>query len=277
MSEFPLIYSLFGLVVGSFLNVCIYRIPRHESIVFPGSHCPHCGQHIRPYDNVPLLSYFWLRGKCRSCRASISFQYPLVEFLTGLAFFLCAQRWNAAMPTLVNSAFLSVVIILVFVDFHHQILPDVLTLPGTLLGILFSPFQDQSLFRDTLTFNLASLLSQESTDRLLPWIGSAFGALISAGMLFLVDFAYRAVRKRHGLGLGDVKMMAMVGAFLGWRLALLTVFAGSFFGSIVGVLLIAFRGKNLQTKLPFGTFLGAGAALALFFGLTFIAWYTASR
>jgi leader peptidase (prepilin peptidase)/N-methyltransferase len=163
------------------------------------------------------------------------------------------------------------------VDFRHQILPNVLTLPGVLLGILLSPFQDQSLFRDTLSFNFASLLSMDNPDRWLPWVGSILGAFISAGLLFLVDFAYRMVRKRQGLGMGDVKMMGMVGAVLGWRLALLTIFAGSLLGSIAGVFLIAFRGKNLSTKLPFGSFLGFGAILALFFGLTFITWYTTAR
>lgn len=274
MSEFPYIYGLFGLIVGSFLNVCIYRIPRGESIVFPGSHCPDCGHPIRPFDNVPVLSYLWLRGKCRSCRKPISPQYPFVELLTCLSFFLCAARWDAGAPTFLNSAFLAVVIILVFVDFHHQILPNVLTLPGTLAGIFLSPFQDQSLFRDTLTVNLASAFSPGNPDRFLPWAGSIFGAAMSAGLLYLVAFTYQLVRKKQGLGMGDVKMMAMVGAFLGWRLALLTVFAGSFIGSIAGVMLIVFRGKNMQTKLPFGTFLGGGAALALFYGIVFISWYT---
>lgn len=216
-------------------------------------------------------------GKCRSCGKPISPQYPLVELLTALCFFFCAERWDVASPTFLNSAFLAVVTVLVFIDFHHQILPNILTLPGTLLGILLCPLQDSSLFRDTLTMNLASLLSPDNADRLLPWVGSIFGAGIGAGMLWLVETAYRLVRKRQGLGMGDVKMMAMIGAFLGWRLVLLTVFAGSFLGSIVGILLICFRGKNLQTKLPFGTFLGIGAALALFYGLAFVSWYVGPR
>ncbi len=274
MSQFPYIYALFGLIAGSFLNVCIYRIPRGESIVFPGSHCPSCGRHIRPFDNVPVLSYLLLLGKCRHCHKPISPQYPLVELLTCFSFFFCASRWDATAPAFLNSGFLAVVTILVFVDFHHQILPNVITLPGIAAGILLSPLQDQALYGDTLTFSLASLLSPGNPDVLIPWAGSIFGAAVSAGVLLLVDFAYRVARKRQGLGMGDVKMMAMVGAFLGWRLALLTIFAGSFLGSIVGLVLIFFHGKSLQTKLPFGTFLGAGAALALSYGLVFISWYT---
>ena len=270
-----MLYSIFGLVVGSFLNVCIYRLPRRESVVFPRSHCPGCGVRIRAYDNVPVLSYLWLRGKCRSCRMPISLQYPAVELLTGAAFLSCALKWGFAAPSLMNSLFLSLLIILVFVDYQHQILPNHITVPGAIVGVALSPFQWPDLYRDVVSYALAGGLSPDDPQRILPWVASIFGALCAAGALFLVAVVYRLARRRQGLGLGDVKMMAMVGAFLGWRLALLTVFLGSLIGSLLGVYLILFRGRNLQQKLAFGTLLGIAALLSLFFGLPLIRWYIA--
>jgi leader peptidase (prepilin peptidase)/N-methyltransferase len=273
MLPYMFVYALLGLVIGSFLNVCIYRIPLGKSIVFPGSHCPRCGRPIRFYDNVPVLSFLFLRGKCRSCGARISWQYPLVELLTALAFFCCAQRWNFAAPTYVNSLMLSLVIILVFIDYRHRILPNILTLPGAAAGILLSPFQMRSLYADPLSRIAASWLWPGNPGAALPWVGSALGALIAGGVLFCVAFAYEKIRKKQGLGMGDVKMMSMVGAFLGWPLAWLTIFAGSFLGSVVGIFLMAFRNMNLQTKLAFGVFLGIGTAICLFYGLQFFSWW----
>mgnify|MGYP001092499501 CR=1 FL=1 len=277
MPLFLLFYTLIGLVIGSFLNVCIVRLPRHQSVILPGSRCPHCGSRIRPYDNIPVLSYLWLRGKCRSCGLRISLQYPAVELLTGLAFLLCASSWGPAAPAFLNSLFLSGLIVLGFIDYQHQTLPNRVTLPGAVAGFLFSSFQARAFFEDPLTCGLASLLSQENPDSILPYAGSALGALIGAGFLFVVAFAYQVLRKRQGLGMGDVKMLAMVGSFLGWRPALLTIFVASLLGSILGVFLILFRGKNLQSRLAFGTFLGTAAALILFFGLPLIRWYAALR
>lgn len=266
-------YTLLGLIIGSFLNVCIYRIPLKKSVVFPGSGCPNCGTAIRPYDNIPVLSYILLRGKCRFCSHPISLQYPLVELLTGMAFYGCARVWGFASPTYVNSVFLAVIIILIFTDYHHRILPNVLTLPGILAGILLSPFQMFAVYTGLLDVKAASLLGLGETPLALPWIGSLMGVLLGGGSLLLVGFAYEKLRKRQGLGMGDVKMMAMVGAFLGYRLALLTIFAGSLLGTILGIFLIIFRKSNLQTKLAFGVFLGAGAAFSLFRGLSFLDWY----
>jgi len=267
------IYAVFGLVIGSFLNVCIYRIPLDKSIVFPGSACPHCGNPIRPYDNIPVLSYLLLRGRCRICGNAISVQYPLVELLTGAAFFACAWEWNFTAPAFVNSLLLSVLIVLVFTDYHHQILPNVLTLPGIAVGILLSPSQPVSYYSDALSTMAASWLWPENPQLILPWVGSLLGAIIGGGPLLLLAIGYEKLRKRQGLGMGDVKMMAMVGAFLGCRIAFLTILAGSFLGSIVGVFLILFRHKNLQTKLAFGVFLGIGAAVCLFYGLSVWDWY----
>lgn len=273
MLLFDLFYTMLGLVIGSFLNVCIYRIPRRESIVQPGSHCPKCSEPVRPYDNIPVLSYLWLWGRCRFCKNRISLKYPLVELLAGLSFYACAWKWAYQSPTFVNSLFLCLIIVLIFIDYEHQLLPNVITLPGILLGIGLSRFQDERFFMDALSYSLASALMPDSPEAALPWMGSITGAFIGGGFLFLVGFAYQVVRKRQGMGAGDVKMMGMVGAFLGWRLAFLTIFAGSMIASVAGILLILFRGQSLQSRLPFGTFLGGGAILSLFFGLLFLQWY----
>lgn len=266
-------YTALGLIIGSFLNVCIYRIPLGKSIVRPRSGCTRCGAQIAFYDNIPVLSYLLLRGKCRSCGATIPLQYPFVEILTGAFFLVCAVRWQFTSPTYVNSFFLSVIIVLIFTDYHHRILPNVLTLPGTLVGILLSPFQNPDVYQDILSVRLALLFDPEAARTLLPWIGSISGAIVGGGMLLVVGMGYQTLRKRKGLGMGDVKMMAMVGAFLGWRLTFLTIFAGSVLGLLAGIYLIAFHKKNLQTKLPFGVFLGIGAGLSLFYGFQFLDWY----
>ncbi len=274
MPIFLVSYVIFGLIIGSFLNVCIYRLPRHLSIVFPGSHCPSCNKPIRAYDNVPVLAYLWLGGRCRFCRERISLQYPAVELLTGLAFFACARAWGYAPATFFNSLFLSLLIVLVFVDYQHQILPNLITLPGTVVGIALCFAQDSDIYLDGLADTVAASLHPSNPAVLVPLVGSVVGALVGSGILFVVGMAYKAVRKRQGLGMGDIKMMALVGAFLGWRLALLTIFAGSLLGSLLGIFLVLFRGRNLQSKLAFGTLLGAAAAFALFFGRPLLSWYT---
>jgi len=270
----PIIYALFGLVIGSFLNVCIYRIPIGKSVVTPGSACPHCGTSIRPFDNIPVLSYLILLGRCRNCKASISIQYPIVELMTGAAFFACAWKWDFASPTFVNTLLLSIVIVLVFTDWHHRILPNVLTLPGIIAGILLSPFQSRSYYSfDWISSKAASLIWPGNPQAALPWTGSVIGAVIGGGILLVVGLVYEKLRKRQGLGMGDVKMMAMVGAFLGYPLAILTLMAGSLFGTLLGIaLMLAGRG-SLQTKLAFGVFLGIGTVISIFYGLSFLLWY----
>jgi leader peptidase (prepilin peptidase) / N-methyltransferase len=268
-----IIYGVFGLVIGSFLNVCIYRLPRSTSIALPRSRCPHCDTPIRPYDNIPVLSYIILRGKCRSCGKPISIQYPIVELLTGLAFYACAHTWGFAPATLVNSLFLSMVIVLVFIDYRHQILPNVITLPGTVVGILLSPFQTPEVYADVLSFRVASLFGLEHIRATLPWAGSILGAVIWGALLYIVGMGYFKLRKIQGLGMGDVKMMAMVGAFIGIRLAFVTVFAGSLLGLIFGLSLMILGRANMRTKLAFGVFLGIGAVFSLFYGLPLLRWY----
>jgi leader peptidase (prepilin peptidase)/N-methyltransferase len=197
------IYSLFGLIIGSFLNVCIYRIPLEKSVVFPGSSCPQCGKSIRFYDNIPVISYLLLRGKCRFCGKSISIQYPLVELLTGIAFYVCGRMWSFESPTFVNTLFLSIVIILIFTDYHHRILPNVLTLPGIIVGILLSPFQMPAYYSDVLSLKTASLPLFRNPQAALPWAGSILGAIIGGGILLVVGIGYEKLRKRQGLGMGD--------------------------------------------------------------------------
>jgi leader peptidase (prepilin peptidase)/N-methyltransferase len=266
-------YTLFGLVVGSFLNVCIYRIPLRKSIIWPGSGCPQCGAPIKARDNIPIISWLILRGKCRSCKTSISIQYPFVELLAGLAFFASACVWGFNSPTFVNSLFLAVIIVLIFTDYHHQILPNVLTIPGAIAGILLSPFQAFTFYLGVLEVKAISLMRLEDLPLVWPWIGSVIGALFGGGLLYFVAFIYKRLRHRDGLGMGDVKMMMMVGAFLGYRLALLTIFAGALLGSIAGVSMQLMGKANMQTKLAFGVFLGIAAAAALFWGLPFLDWY----
>ena len=196
-----LVYTLLGLIVGSFLNVCIYRIPLRKSVIFPGSSCPRCGKPIRPYDNIPVISYLLLRGKCRFCRGSVSIQYPVVELLTGAAFLACALTWEFASPTFVNSLFLCIIIILVFTDYHHRILPNVLTLPGVAAGILLSPLQSELYYSNWLSWNAASLVWPGNPAAVLPWIGSLLGAVVGSAPLLLLGVGYEKLRGRQGLGM----------------------------------------------------------------------------
>ena len=266
-------YTLFGLMIGSFLNVCIYRIPLGKSIVMPSSACPRCETPIKPWDNIPVISWIILRGKCRSCKTPISIQYPFVETLTGLAFFASAQMWGLTSPTLVNSLFLAVVIVLVFTDYHHQILPNVLTIPGAVAGVLLSPFQTSAVYLGSLEAGAAELVGFADTPIALHLLGSIIGAFFGGGLLYFVAVVYKKLRHRDGLGMGDVKMMMLVGAFLGCRLVFLTISAGAMLGSVVA-LFMQLRGKaDMQTKLAFGVFLGIAATAALFWGLSFLDWY----
>ena len=195
---------LFGLVIGSFLNVCIYRIPRDESVVFPGSHCPNCQHKIAPYDNIPLFSYLWLRGRCRACGTPIPLHYPLVELLTGVAYVLC--YWNA--PTwsyfFVSAVFVTLVIPLIFIDYYHYILPDVITYPGMILGIALSPLHPAEYWNDLLTVSVYELLNIHIRSTVAQALaGSLLSVLLGGGTLWLVAEVYFRLRKIEGLGLGE--------------------------------------------------------------------------
>jgi len=233
----------FGLVWGSFLNVVIYRLPRGKSIIKPPSSCPHCQKRIKFYDNIPLLSYILLKGKCRYCQQKISFTYPLVEFLTPSCFVLLYVHYSLIFYFFASCLFTSALIALCFIDFYHQILPDEITLPGLTLALIYS------LFRPDLSLNQALV-----------------GAVVGSGFLLFIYGAYYLLRRKEGLGMGDVTMMLMVGAYLGWLQAFFTLILASLAGALVGVFFILFKKKNLQYSLPFGTFLAPAAFFSLLWG-----------
>ena len=267
-----LFFIVFGLIVGSFLNVCIARLPAEESVVLPNSRCPKCSKAIKPYDNIPVLSYLLLSGKCRFCKEPISWQYPAVEMLTALTFWATYAVVGFQLKTGVLLVFFSAIIVLIFIDLHHRILPDVITLRGTVVGLLFSllaPVEDG-------TTKFVSELLGFPIDHpiLLSFFDSLIGALICGGFLWGVAEVYYRIRKIEGLGFGDIKLMGMVGAFLGVRLALLTIMLGSFMGAVVGLAYIKFAGKDSQYELPFGSFLGVAAIIAGLRGAQVIGQYT---
>jgi len=241
---------ILGALIGSFLNVCILRLPKEESIVKPGSHCPHCKTPIKFYDNIPLLSYLLLGGKCRHCHAPISIQYPLVEGATALISLLLFLKYGPSLSYLVYFAFLAALVVITVIDLHHQIIPDVISIPGIGVGLL------SSLVIPEITF----------------W-NSLIGMLVGGGSLFIVATVYEWLFKREGMGGGDVKLLAMIGAFLGWKAVILTILFSSFIGSIVGIIVISIKGKDFKYAIPFGPFLAGGAAISLFFGDIVIRWY----
>jgi leader peptidase (prepilin peptidase)/N-methyltransferase len=256
-----------GLLIGSFLNVCVYRMPRDISVVKPRSFCPACEHPVAWYDNVPVLSYLVLRGRCRECRVPIPARYPLVETLTGLLFFGIALERGASMDTLKLCTFAALLVGLIFSDLEERILPDQLTLGGLALGVLFAalaPFE---------VGILALFLPREWGQVWLSLIQSVLGAGVSSGLLWLVGVLYLRIRKREGLGFGDVKMVAMIGAFLGLQGALLTVIVGSLIGSVVGLGYILITHKDASTyELPFGTFLGVAALACGLLSEHFLVW-----
>ena len=370
IQDLPLIYQAvlalpFGLIVGSFLNVVIYRVPRGESVAFPGSHCGSCNTPIKPYDNIPLLSYVLLGGRCRACRAKISWVYPMVELWTGLGFFAVAYKSGITGQGIAEMLFVVVMIVLVMIDYRHQLLPNVITYPAFLGVVLYAAFQlgSASVFAPTPLFTLSlsvklwigvgllvisavafygvdlldnalfgkyleitdedeeddPALGDVDEDRLLRqhnrviyttmilgllaavawgllvvfklrpsaadpvWVTYAIenlyhtclGALVGGGVIWLLRAIYFYTRGFGGMGLGDVKMMAIIGGFLGWQAALLVLILGSLIGSLTGVAQIMFgkSKKGMQTRLPFGVSLGIAALLALFYGQPIIAWY----
>lgn len=232
-----------GLVVGSYLNVVIHRLPREESTVLPRSRCPRCGALIRARDNLPLLSFLLLGGRCRVCRGRISWRYPLVEVVTALLFVVCLEVFGLHWQALVAVVFGCLLIALAAIDLEHYLLPDLLTLPGLAVGLLLS-----------------------FTEVWIPWRDAVLGAALGAAGLWLVSEVWYLLRREEGLGLGDVKMLAMVGAFLGWKGVLVTVFLASLTGAGVGLALIALGRMELGSRLPFGFFLSGGGLVALFAG-----------
>ena len=249
----PLIlaFALAGLLVGSFLNVCIYRLPRRESVIWPASCCTVCNRRLAWFDNVPVVSWLALRGGCRTCGAPISTMYPVVELTTAVVFVGGVSVYGPSALLAVRLAFACALIVLFAIDFRHRILPNVITIPGIAAGFAASWFLPPG------------------------WISSLLGIVVGGGILLAIAEVYYRVRGQEGLGMGDVKMLAMVGAFLGWPLMLLTLVLASFAGSIVGVTLIASGRGSLQAALPFGTFLALGSLVAVAAGDPILAWYLA--
>jgi leader peptidase (prepilin peptidase)/N-methyltransferase len=253
-----IIAFLAGLLIGSFLNVCIYRLPRDLSVVGPRSYCPHCERTIAWYDNIPVLSYLLLRGRCRFCRARIPIRYLLVELATGIAFAVCVVELGVSLAALKWCIFSAILIALIATDLEERILPDELTLGGTLLGLVLAAFVP--LDAETIT-----LLFPPLDRRTGSVIEAAFGAAIASAAIWFVGWAYQKLRHREALGFGDVKMIALMGVFLGAPNTLLAIAGGSALGAVTSLLYIRFARKDASTyQLPFGTFLGAGALAVAF-------------
>jgi leader peptidase (prepilin peptidase)/N-methyltransferase len=248
-----IIVFVFGTVVGSFLNVCIYRLPRGYSIVRPSSRCPTCQSPIKAYDNIPLISYILLRGRCRYCGARISLRYPLVEFLNGFLYAVVFWRYGLSPAGFFFMLYMSALIVITFVDLDFQIIPDIITIPGSIIGLIVGIF----VLPDS--FNRSSALGA---------MQSILGLLLGFGLYLLI-----AVLSKGGMGGGDIKMMAMVGAVTGWKGVLLTTFLGSLVGSIVGIGLMVIKKKGRKTKIPFGPFLALGCIVTILFGEEILNFY----
>jgi leader peptidase (prepilin peptidase)/N-methyltransferase len=247
----PAILFVFGAMIGSFANVCILRIPAEESIVLPGSRCPNCKRPLEWYENIPLVSWMVLRGRCRSCHTPISFRYVVVELLTAVAAVALYFRVGFGVEWLVLFAFLAALIVITFIDLDHRIIPDVISLPGMAVGFLLS------------------LRGEPGPGPL----SSAVGIVTGGGMLLAVAWAYHAWTGREGMGGGDIKLLGMIGAFLGWRSVPFTMLLSSLTGSVVGVALMWWTGSDTKYAIPFGPFLALGAATYVFCGDSLIAWY----
>jgi leader peptidase (prepilin peptidase) / N-methyltransferase len=243
------IAALFGLVIGSFLNVCIYRLPRDLSIVWPASRCTTCGRELSWYENIPVFSYAVLRGRCRTCGQHISVMYPLIELLTAGVFVATCAAFGVSWLLPIRLLFGCAMIVLLVIDLQHQVLPNEITVPGIAVGLAFG------------------LVAPPG------WRDALIGAIAGGGLLWLVAWGYERWRGIEGLGFGDVKMLAMIGAFLGWKLMLLTLMAASLLGSLTAVALLAARRADWQSKLPLGTFLAIAAIPVGLAGEAVVNWY----
>jgi leader peptidase (prepilin peptidase) / N-methyltransferase len=239
-----------GCCVGSFLNVCIYRLPNDLSIVRPKSACPSCGTPIRWYNNIPLISYLLLRGRCSDCKAVISIRYPIVELLSGSFALALWIRYGFDVQTLIYFIFVAALLVVTFIDIDHRIIPDVISLPGIPIG-----------------FAASFALTQPD------WLGSLLGIAVGGGSLLAIAWGYQLFTGKDGMGGGDIKLLAMIGAFLGWQGVLFTIMASSLTGTVVGIIAMLRAGKGLKMAVPFGPFLAIGAIIYLFFGPQLIEWY----
>lgn len=245
-----IIVFLFGACVGSFLNVCIYRIPESKSIVRPRSSCPRCGTFIKSYDNIPILSWILLGGKCRQCRNPISIRYPMVELITGISAYSLYIKFGPTPAFPIFFLFVAVLIVITFIDIDHQIIPNILSIPGI-----------------PLFFILSFAVPQVN------WLESLIGILVGGGSLYLVALVYHLIKKTEGMGMGDMKLLAMIGALIGWKGVVFTIFVSSAVGSLVGGVVILINRGTLKTMIPYGPFIAIGAIAYIFFGPQIIAGY----
>jgi leader peptidase (prepilin peptidase)/N-methyltransferase len=239
-----------GMCIGSFLNVCIYRLPAGKSIVRPASACPACGTSIRWYDNIPLVSYIILRGRCRGCNTPISIRYPIIELLCGLFAMVIAMQYGHGLPALIYFILTAALLVITFIDIDHRIIPDIISLPGIPLGFLSSFVLPQ-----------------------LKWSDSLIGIAAGGGTLLAVAWGYQLITGKDGMGGGDIKLLAMIGAFLGWQGVLFTIMASSLIGTAVGIVAMLRAGKDMKMAMPFGPFLAMGAIIYLFWGPRLVEWY----
>ncbi len=262
---------LVGLLIGSFLNVCIVRLPHGESIATPPSQCPRCRKPIKFYDNIPVISYLLLRGKCRTCGLPISWRYPLVELLNTLAYGWVYRELGLNGEAILIMALCSSLIVITFIDLDHQIIPDAITLPGMVLGLVVAPFFMPAL-AGPLPFSLDRLMPQD-----WPYvesvINSFIGLVCGAAPLLILGWIWEKLRHVEAMGGGDVKLMGMFGSFLGWKSALLIIMLGAIAGSVVGVTLILLRKHEADHVIPFGPFLAAGGVATMLYGSDIISWY----
>lgn len=241
---------MLGTVIGSFLAVCIHRIPLRRSVVTPRSACLACGTQIAWYDNVPVLSFLWLRGQCRACRQRISIRYPLIEIANGLGYLLVVWKFGLTWDTVVYAGLMSVFLVVTWIDWDHKIIPDVITLPGIILGFVCASF----------------LLSTG-------WMNSLIGILVGGGVLLVLAWASPFLFGKEGMGGGDIKFLAMVGAFLGWKAALLALMVASIVGAVVGIALLLAKVMERGQYIPFGPYLALGSVVAMLWGLEIWNWY----
>ncbi len=240
-----------GLSVGSFCNVAIYRLPNERSVVRPRSHCPHCGKLIPWYENIPVISYLVLRGRCSGCGAHISIKYPVVELIGGILALLCLYRFGSSVvDTVFAYCFLMALLVITIIDWEHRIIPDQISLPFIFVGIAWS-FVNPALSPSS----------------------SALGAIAGGGGLLAVGMIYRLIRHSEGMGGGDVKLMAMIGAFLGIKFVLPVIVIASFLGSVYGISIMKRKGKGTRTAVAFGSFLAPAAAFCLLYGPRVLSWY----
>lgn len=247
---FVAVAAALGAAIGSFLNVVIARLPHGGSLVRPGSRCPACGTPIAWHDNVPILAWLWLGARCRACRAPISARYPLVEALTAVLFGAAALRFATPIDLAAALCLLAALVAITFIDLDHRIIPNEISLPGVPVGFVFGALRSS-----------------------VGPVDSALGVLAGGGVLFAIAYGYEKIRKREGMGMGDVKLLAMIGGFLGWRGVLVTMLVASLTGSIVGIAAMVRSGHGLRLAIPFGPFLALGATVHLFWGEALIAWY----